>query len=157
MVLLPNPKTEKNFIYLCHHKEDFGISAEWHFSATAHGKGTFDGLGGTVKQLAARASLQKPYNDQIMTPRQLFDWATINIPTIHFDYSSSDDYEAEKKDLEQRFMRAQTILGTRRLHSFIPVSKDKLQVKQFSASSSCKEVFLKMIYLQNQLQDLLLG
>ena len=36
-------------------------------------------------------------------------------------------------------MKARTIPGTRKLHSFIPVSKDKLQVKQFSASSSCKE------------------
>ena len=129
-------KNRKNFFNLCHHKEDFGISAEWHFSATAHGKGTCDGLGGTVKRLAARASLEKPYNDQIMTPRQLYDWATINIPTIHFDYCSSDDYEAEKKNLEQRFLRARTIPGTRKLHSFIPVSKDKLHVKQFSAATS---------------------
>ena len=36
-------------------------------SATAHGKGACDGIGGTVKRLAARASLQKPYSDQIMT------------------------------------------------------------------------------------------
>ena len=128
---------QKIFINMCHHK-DFGISVEWHFSATAHGKGTCDGLGGTVKWLAACASSQKPYDDQ-MTPRQLFDWATINIPTIHFDSCSSDDYEAEKIDIEQWFLRARTIPGTCKLHSFIPVSKGKLQVKQFSAASSCKE------------------
>ena len=132
-------KNRKNFINLCHHKEDFGITAEWHFSATAHGKGACDGLGGTVKRLAARASLQRPYNDQIMTARQLFDWATISIPTVHFDYCSSEDYELEQKYLEQRFMKARTIPGTRKLHSFIPVSEDKLQVKAFSASSSCRE------------------
>ena len=101
------------------HKEDFGISTEWHFSATAHGKGACDGLGGTIKRLAARANLQKPYDDQIMTPRQLFDWATSSIPTIHFDYCSSDDYETEKKYLEQRFLKALTIPGTRKLRSFI--------------------------------------
>ena len=28
---------------------------------------------------AARASLQRPYNDQLMTPHQLFDWACSNI------------------------------------------------------------------------------
>ena len=106
MVLHPNIRIEKNFINLCHHEEDFGILAEWHFSATAHGKGACDGLGGTVKRLSARASLQKPYDDQIMTPRQLFDWATINIPSVHFDYCCSDDYAAEKKDLEQRFLKA---------------------------------------------------
>ncbi len=62
-------KNRKNFVNLCHYKDDFGIFTEWHFSATFHGKGACDGLGGTVKRLAARASLQRPYNDQIMTPR----------------------------------------------------------------------------------------
>ena len=47
----------------CHQKDDFGVKAEWHFSATSHGKGPCDGLGGTVKRLAAHASLQRPYND----------------------------------------------------------------------------------------------
>jgi len=49
MVLLHNTKTEKNFLNLCHHKDDFEVAAEWHFSATLHGKGACDGLGGTVK------------------------------------------------------------------------------------------------------------
>ena len=43
------------------HEADFGVPAEWHFSATSHGKGACDGVGGTVKRLAARASLQRPY------------------------------------------------------------------------------------------------
>ena len=50
-------KNRKNFLNLCFHKSDFGVPAEWHFSATSHGKGACDGLGGTVKCLAARASL----------------------------------------------------------------------------------------------------
>ena len=62
-------KSRKNFINLCLHKDDFGISAEWNFYATSHGKGACEGVGGSVKRLAARASLQKPYNDKIMTPR----------------------------------------------------------------------------------------
>ena len=31
-------KNMKNFLNLCHHKDDFGVKAEWHFSATSHGK-----------------------------------------------------------------------------------------------------------------------
>ena len=50
-------KNRKNFLNLCLHEDDFGVFAEWHFSATAHGKGACDGVGGTVKRLAARASL----------------------------------------------------------------------------------------------------
>ena len=32
-------KNRKNFLNLCHRREDFGNTAEWHFSATSHGKG----------------------------------------------------------------------------------------------------------------------
>ena len=42
---------------LCYHKEDFWVQAEWHFYATSHGKGPCDGIGGTVKCLAAMTSL----------------------------------------------------------------------------------------------------
>ena len=37
----------------------FGITAERNFFATSHGKNLCDGVGGTVKHLAARASLQR--------------------------------------------------------------------------------------------------
>ena len=46
-----------------------GIDAEWHFFvATLHAKWPCDGIGGTVNRLAAKASLQRPYSEQIMTP-----------------------------------------------------------------------------------------
>lgn len=70
----PNTRNKKNFINLCHHSEDFDIEAEWHFFATAHGKGPSDGLGGTVKRLAAKASLQQPFENQILTPLELDEW-----------------------------------------------------------------------------------
>lgn len=41
------------------HMEDFKLPAEWHFFAIAHGKGPYDGLGGTVKHGVARASFAK--------------------------------------------------------------------------------------------------
>ena len=55
-------KNRKKFSNLCHHKLDFGVKAEWYFSATSHGKGACDGLGGTVNHLAALASLQRQKN-----------------------------------------------------------------------------------------------
>ena len=133
-------KNRKNFLNLCHHKEDFGLSAEWHFSATSHGKGACDGLGGTVKRLAARTSLQRPYDQQIMTPRQLFDWATASISAITFEYCTIEDYEREQHHLEERFQASQTIPGTRKLHSFVPTSIDTVAVKYFSASTISKEM-----------------
>ena len=45
----PQYKNHKNFLNLCLHQADFGLSAEWHFSATSHGKGACDGLEGSLK------------------------------------------------------------------------------------------------------------
>ena len=52
-------KNFKNFVNVCHHENDFGLSAEWSFFATSHGKSQCDGIGGTVKRLTARSSLQR--------------------------------------------------------------------------------------------------
>ena len=62
------------------------------FFATSHGKGPCDGLGGTVKRLAAKASLQQRYNEEIMTPQQLFDFVRENISSINTVYCSMDDF-----------------------------------------------------------------
>ena len=132
-------KNRKNFINLCHHTEDFGVQAEWHFSATSHGKGACDGVGGTVKRLAARASLQRPYDEQIMTPRQLFEWAVENLPTVTFEYCSMDDYQSEAFLLGERFQKSCTIPGTRKLHAFIPSSGSTLSTKVYSMSPNSVE------------------
>jgi hypothetical protein len=73
-------KNNNNSINLCHHNTDFGINAEWHFFATSHGKGACDGVGGTIKCLAARSSLQ---HHQILTPAQLYSWDKEHLPSIH--------------------------------------------------------------------------
>ena len=127
-------KNRKNFINLCHHEVDFGVPAEWHFSATSHGKSACDGIGGTVKRLAARASLQMPYENQIMTAFQLFQWATENITQIVFTFCTSEEHEAESKHLEERFKKVQTIAGTRKFHSFSPLSEEVVRARIFSTS-----------------------
>lgn len=42
---------------LMQHQADFGLSAEWHFTATAHGKSAYDGIGAAFKREVYRASL----------------------------------------------------------------------------------------------------
>ena len=106
-----------------------------------HGKRAcaYDGLGGTVKQLAARASLQRPYNDQLMTLRQLFDLACSNMPAAYFGYCSNEDYAREQNSLERRFQLSRTIPGTRKLHSFVPISDSTVEVKFYSSSDVSQE------------------
>ena len=88
-----NYKNYKNFVNLCNHKADLGIDAEWHFFATFYRKGPCDGLGGTVKRLAAKVSLQRPYDEQIMTPQQLFGFVRENISDINTVYCQMNEWK----------------------------------------------------------------
>lgn len=124
-------KNKKNFINLCHHEKDFSITAEWHFFPTSHAKGPCDGLGGTLKRLASRTSLQR-INNPIQTPQDLFSWANESLPNIAYRFVTNKEYDEEEKILETRFKKAITIKGTLGFHCIIPLSKNKLQAKQFS-------------------------
>ena len=74
-----------------------------------------------------------------MTPFQLYQWATCNIPSVTFQYCTSEEYQSEKAHLELRFQKSRTILGTRSLHTFIPKSNDTLSIKRYSSSTDSKD------------------
>lgn len=133
-------KNRNNFINLTYYKNDFDAVAEWHFFATAHGKGPCDGLGGSVKRLATKASLQRPYDNQIQTPFQLFEWARENIKKIHFEFTTKEDYLETEGFLTERLEKALTIAGTRKFHAYLPSDKKgKISVKSFSFSQTVLE------------------
>ena len=77
-------KNFKNILILCHHLTDFGITARWCFFATSHGKSPCDGIEGTVKRLVARASLQRPLDNQILSMEKMFEYCQSNIQGIRF-------------------------------------------------------------------------
>ncbi|KAJ8667533.1 hypothetical protein QAD02_009196 [Eretmocerus hayati] len=68
-------KNKSNFANLVAHEKDFGVVAEWHFHATAHGKGACDGIGANLKIGAKQASLQCSSQHYMLTPQSLFEWA----------------------------------------------------------------------------------
>ena len=127
-------KNCKAFLNLCYHKEDFGVGAEWHFFATSHGKGPSDGVGGTVKRQAVIESLRRPYDNQIMSPIDLFNFAVSKLILMKFCFVTHEQYQAEEKLLSNRLKDAKTIAGTQKLHAFIPTSKSTLNVSEFSYS-----------------------
>ena len=75
-----------------------------------------------------------------MTPRQLYEWASDNIPTVVFNYCTTDDYKKAETFLECRFQQSRTIPGTQKLHCFIPFKIGRFYTKIFSNSSTRKEV-----------------
>lgn len=64
-------KNEK-FTSLCFHKEDFEVTATWSFFITSHGSGPCDGADDALERLAAKASLLRPLDDQILSPCKFF-------------------------------------------------------------------------------------
>ena len=129
-------KNLKNFLTLCCHEKDFGMPAEWHFFATSHGKGPSDGIGGTIKREATKASLQMPYKDQILSPMQLFSFVESSLPGIEAAFMTAAQWKEEEQLLSKRFTLAKTIAGTQKLHAFQPVSETQLRVSEYSNSTS---------------------
>ena len=86
-------KNRKNLYNLCQHKSDFGIEAVWNFFATSHGKSPCDGIGGTVKRVTARTSLQRARFNHILTPGDInnFCSSTPNLSAIKFFYIQSNN------------------------------------------------------------------
>lgn len=95
---------------------DFRIKAKWNFFSSSHGKNACDGVEGTVKHLAALASLHMVYNKQIMAPNQLYDWSKANT-NISFLYSTNDKREAVEQTLKRQFEPATIIRGTQQFYS----------------------------------------
>lgn len=129
-------KNKNNFLNVTYHQSDFELQAEWHFFATSHGKSASDGIGGTLKRLAAKASLQRPVNDQILTPKQLYEWAKSNISALNVHYVSQEEYNEHSKLMEPRFIKAKTLKGTRKQHAIYPVETGVLKAKCYSFSET---------------------
>ena len=125
-------KNRKNFLNLCNHS-DFSVAAEWIFFATSHGKSPCDSIGGTIKRTVTKASLQRPYNDQILTPAQLFEFCKENINGIDFIFISKEIMEQVRNIMNKRFQIAdKPIPGTRNFHHFIPLGDNKIGIKRVS-------------------------
>ena len=71
-----------SYLLMSYHYCDNALYAEWHFFAMSHGKNGCDTIGGTIKQIAAYASLQRSATGQILLPKSLLKFANSEIPGI---------------------------------------------------------------------------
>ena len=84
------------------------MDVEWHFFATSHGKGPSDGVGGTVKRQAVKESLRRSYDNQIMSPIDLFNFAVSKLTLMKFCFVTHEQYKAEESLLFDRLKDAKT-------------------------------------------------
>ena len=134
-------KNCKNLYNLCHHKVDFNVDAKWVFFATSHGKQPCDGIGGTVKRLVSKASLQLVNKTSILNPHDMFEYCQNYIKGIKFIFISKDVLVQTRESLVERFTKAVTIPGTRSYHEFIPISKNSISMKYCSEDKEVATTF----------------
>ena len=119
-----------------YHETDFQLAAEWHFFATSHGKSVCDGIGGTIKRLASRKSLQAATTGHILTPNDMFAWATENVSVIKCFFVSSEEVQKLVSDQEKRFESAKKVAGTRSHHCFLPTPEGNLLISRISGDEN---------------------
>lgn len=135
-------KNCKNFFNLCHHEKDFeGLKAKWCFFATSHGKSPCDGIGGTIKRIATKASLQLNPGNAIDNCQKFFDFCCTKIENIKFILVNKETMIDARQKLEERFSKAKTVPGTRSFHHFEPKSEDSIATKRVSFDEQYCTVF----------------
>ena len=99
-------KNKNNLYNLCQHVNDFGIEASWNFFGTSHGKSPCDGIGGTVKRVTGRASLQRPKENHILTALQMFVFCstTVSLSSIRFFFVSKNQVAQKREVSDKRYV-----------------------------------------------------
>ena len=94
------------FSNIYHHKEDFGIKADWSFWATSHGKGPWDGVGGKLKRSCTNAIQQE---SDIRNPVDVYHHGVKAMPSVKFHWIASEEVDRTRKKLKKRFNKAERI------------------------------------------------
>ena len=141
-------KNYKNFMNLCLHKQDFGLDAEWIFFATC------DGIGGSVKHQAAKRSLQRPMNNQILDYQAMLNVCKEEMSKIKFFGTSKETMDEICKSLEAQFSWGNIVPGTWSRHHFIPLSSSKIAHKLSSENESLARTYDLNLLTTFQLFDI---
>ena len=126
-------KNYKNFLNLTYHSSDFKISGIWNFLASCHGKSNCDGLGAGVKHKVKNKSLTVDPQDAILTSFSVYTYCVEAMPSVHFIHIAKTDILRDRKMLEQRYAKGNTVHGTRSFHYF---SSNQIGTVSYKRTSS---------------------
>jgi hypothetical protein len=132
-------KNFKNFVNLHLHKRKFGVDAEWHFTATSHGKSSCDAMVAVAKRSTRLESLKPGRN--ILRAEEMFNFCRQKLTSekLEFYFVSKEGFADKVADLNKNYRNAKTVPGTRSYHSIIPDrtgdSETLLQLRLLSSSA----------------------
>lgn len=98
--------------------EDFGVSGNWHFFPTSHGKSPADGVGGAFKRSVYNRALSGQFS--VYNAKHFVDCGTTFAKKTRILLSSADEMNAYKSLLDNRWENVKVIKGTRESHFFTP-------------------------------------
>lgn len=132
-------KNRFNMQNLMLHTHYYGVSADWNFFGTAHGKGAVDGLGAVVKRNVWLGILRKQY--VINTAIDFSKVAEKETPNINIKYVSETDIQkcATKFALTEKWEGATAISGIHSMHFAEPIDSDTLGLWKHSCFSNKKD------------------
>ena len=127
----PTSQYRNRYIFdlILEHKKRYGFDATWNYFESGHRKGSCDGVGGTVKQLADQAVNAQKTN--IQDADDFYSWAENgSIKAISFFFVRKADCEEQAEEL--RKCALQPVKGTMSLHT-----STKQGVNLLIANTSC--------------------
>ena len=116
----------------------YGLNAQWNFFPTSHGNSPCDGIGGTIKRNAAKESLTRPFDNQILTVNDLYDFCKTKLLSIEFFVI---DIKEINELRETEMCKLQTIPGTRGYHQFTPINESIVGCKFVSSEKNYDLIF----------------
>jgi hypothetical protein len=136
-------KNLKGFRNLAEHKKEFfGLEGEWSFFATAHGKGSCDGVGGAFKLSVYRYNMKiRPNETPLRNAHEMAAWAQSQtdskIEKVFFVPKS--ELAQYCKRFERKHQTTMPFKGSSKCHHFVPGSADST-IKGFRTSFSTDHV-----------------
>ena len=113
-----------------------GYRIKWIFFATSHDKSPGDMICGSVKRHAAKRSLQRPMNSQVLDYKAMLNVCKEEMSQIIFSGIDKETMGGVHKSLVEQFSRGNTVPGTHSSHHFIPLSSSKIAHKLSSEDES---------------------
>ena len=89
-----------------------------------------------MKRLTALESLKRPYRNQILSAKTVFDFCNANIKGIKFFFSTKEQIKNTREIHSKRYEKVFTIPGTQSFHQFTAIDKNTVGLKKCSEDSS---------------------
>jgi hypothetical protein len=124
-------------------RDDFGVTAEHHFLATSHGKGSHDGIGGTFKRQVKQKVLSG--NCNVTTAIEFFHAADSISQNTKVLYVGKEQIDGNKPFLNKRWENVKQMKGSRSCHAFKPIENLKLEASVTSKGDDLRvyDIFKK--------------